>query len=66
MNGLAKNTDDLFGPLSGLMSVSEYTLIGGSALSIQINKRKSEEAKILTSVYGLRTVKKRNRKLTGL
>jgi len=43
MNGLAKNTDDLFGPLSGLMSVSKYTLIGGSALSLQINKRKSED-----------------------
>lgn len=43
MNGLAKNTDLLFTPLSALTSVSEYTLIGGSALSIQINKRKSED-----------------------
>jgi hypothetical protein len=43
MNGLTKNTDDLFEPLSGLKCVNEYTLIGGSALSIQINKRKSED-----------------------
>lgn len=43
MNGLAKNTADLFGPLSGLMCVRDYTLIGGSALSLQINKRKSED-----------------------
>jgi hypothetical protein len=43
MNGLAKNTDLLFGPLSALATISEYTLIGGSALSVQINKRKSED-----------------------
>jgi predicted nucleotidyltransferase component of viral defense system len=43
MKGLAKYTDDLFVPLSGLKSISDYTLIGGSALSLQINKRKSED-----------------------
>lgn len=43
MKGLAKNTDALFGPLSDLKCVKEYTLIGGSALSVQINKRKSED-----------------------
>jgi len=43
MNGLAKNTELLFGPLSALTTISEYTLIGGSALSVQINKRKSED-----------------------
>ena len=43
MNGLATNTDLLFAPLSALTTVSEYTLIGGSALSVQINKRKSED-----------------------
>ncbi len=43
MNGLAKHTDALFVPLSRLNCVNKYTLIGGSALSLQINKRKSED-----------------------
>ncbi len=43
MNGLAKNTDLLFGTLSALPILSDFTLIGGSALSLQINKRKSED-----------------------
>jgi hypothetical protein len=43
MKGLAKNTDALFRPLSDLKCVNGYTLIGGSALTVQINKRKSED-----------------------
>ncbi|MCU0461575.1 MAG: nucleotidyl transferase AbiEii/AbiGii toxin family protein [Bacteroidales bacterium] len=43
MKGLAKHTDDLFVTLSGLKCISDYMLIGGSALSLQINKRKSED-----------------------
>ena len=43
MKGLAKYTNDLFVPLSGLKCISDYILIGGSALSLQINKRKSED-----------------------
>jgi Nucleotidyl transferase AbiEii toxin, Type IV TA system len=43
MKGLAKYTDDLFVPLSCLKCISDYTLIGGSALSLQINKRNSED-----------------------
>jgi predicted nucleotidyltransferase component of viral defense system len=43
MKGLSKYTDNLFVPLSGLKCISVYTLIGGGALSLQINKRKSED-----------------------
>lgn len=43
MKGLTKETNDLFVNLSGLKCISDYTLIGGSALSLQINKRKSED-----------------------
>jgi len=43
MKGLAKNTGALFVPLSHTNCVNKYTLIGGSALSLQINKRKSED-----------------------
>jgi len=43
MKGLTKETDDLFVPLSKLKCINDYTLIGGSALSLQINKRKSED-----------------------
>ena len=43
MKGLTKDTDNLFVPLSKLKCISDYTLIGGSALSLQINKRKSED-----------------------
>jgi len=43
MKGLAKNTGALFVPLAQLNCVNKYTLIGGSALSLQINKRKSED-----------------------
>ena len=41
MKGLTKETDDLFVNMSGLKCISDYTLIGGSALSLQIKKRKS-------------------------
>ena len=43
MKGLTKDTDDLFVPLSDLKCISDYPLIGGSALSLQINKRKSAD-----------------------
>ncbi len=43
MEGLVKNTNEIIEPLSLLQCVSEFTLIGGSALSLQINKRKSED-----------------------
>ena len=43
MQGLAKHTAVVFRSVSKLPCLKEYTLIGGTALSLQINKRKSED-----------------------
>lgn len=43
MEGLAKHTEKIFKALSFLPCFKEYTLIGGTALALQINKRKSED-----------------------
>ncbi|MBN1107686.1 MAG: nucleotidyl transferase AbiEii/AbiGii toxin family protein [Bacteroidales bacterium] len=43
MTGLAKKTAEIIEPLSRLYCLAGYTLTGGTALSLQINKRKSED-----------------------
>jgi len=43
MQGLAKHTESIFRLLSTLNSLKDYTLIGGTALALQISKRKSED-----------------------
>ena len=43
MKGLAKYTERVFRSLSTLSCLKDYTLIGGTALALQINKRKSED-----------------------
>lgn len=43
MQGLAENTNKIFEALSKLNSIKDYILIGGSAISLQINKRISED-----------------------
>jgi predicted nucleotidyltransferase component of viral defense system len=43
MQGLAENTSKIFESLSALNCIKNYTLIGGTALSLQINKRLSED-----------------------
>ena len=43
MQGLAEKTEKLFEKISNLASLKGYTLIGGTALSLQINKRLSED-----------------------
>lgn len=43
MQGLAKHTEKVFRSVSKLFCLHDYTLIGGTALSLQINKRKSED-----------------------
>jgi len=43
MNGLAKQTEKIFQAISLLPCISGYTLIGGTALALQINRRKSED-----------------------
>ena len=43
MNGLTKNTEKIFEAVSLLDCIKEYTLIGGTAISLQICKRLSED-----------------------
>lgn len=43
MQGLAERTNSIFEPFSKLECIREYTLIGGTALSVQISKRLSED-----------------------
>ena len=43
MKGLTTKTDKIFNTLSKLSSVKEFSLIGGTALSLQINHRLSED-----------------------
>jgi hypothetical protein len=43
MQGLTENTNRIFEAISKLNCINGYTLIGGSALSIQIDKRLSED-----------------------
>lgn len=43
MNGLTKNTEKIFEAVSLLDSIKDYTLIGGTAISLQIGKRLSED-----------------------
>lgn len=43
MQGLTDNTNKIFKVLSKLNCINGYTLIGGTAISLQINKRLSED-----------------------
>jgi len=43
MNGLTKNTEKIFEAVSLLDCIKEYILIGGTAISLQIGKRLSED-----------------------
>jgi RNA recognition motif-containing protein len=43
MQGLAKHIERIFRAVSTLPCFRDYTLIGGTALALQINKRKSED-----------------------
>lgn len=43
MKGLTKNTANNIDSISRLKSIVEYTLIGGTALALQIGKRLSED-----------------------
>ena len=43
MNGLTKNTEKIFEAVSLLDCIKDYTLIGGTAISLQIGKRLSED-----------------------
>jgi hypothetical protein len=43
MKGLSVETENIFEKISKLNCIKEYTLIGGTALSLQINNRLSED-----------------------
>ena len=43
MNGLTKKTEKIFEAISLLDCIKDYTLIGGTAISLQIGKRLSED-----------------------
>jgi hypothetical protein len=43
MNGLAPHTEKIFEKVSNLECIKEYTLIGGTALALQSDKRLSED-----------------------
>ena len=43
MKGLAEHTEKIFRQVSEMESIKEYTLIGGTALSLQIGHRLSED-----------------------
>jgi len=43
MKGLTKNTEKIFEAVSLLDCIKDYTLIGGTAISLQIGKRLSED-----------------------
>jgi predicted nucleotidyltransferase component of viral defense system len=43
MNGLAKHTEKIFERISVLDCIKDYTLMGGTALSLQLNHRLSED-----------------------
>lgn len=43
MKGLMEKTEKIFGEVSKLSCIKDYTLIGGTAISLQIGKRFSED-----------------------
>jgi predicted nucleotidyltransferase component of viral defense system len=57
MQGLAKQTAYIFEALSLLHCTKDYTLVGGTALSLQINKRQSEDLDFCIWSKNLRTDK---------
>lgn len=57
MQGLAKRTADIFEAVSLLNCIKDYTLVGGTALSLQINKRMSEDLDFCIWSKNLRTDK---------
>jgi hypothetical protein len=57
MQGLAKNMEKIFESVSLLNCLKGYTLIGGTALSLQINRRLSEDLDFCKWSTNLRTDK---------
>ena len=62
MKGLAEKTANIFDGISKMESIKPYTLVGGTALSLQIGARLSEDLDFMK----WRKVLKRNLRLNGL
>ena len=43
MNGLAPQTSEVFERITRLECIKPFVLVGGTALSLQLNKRQSED-----------------------
>ena len=43
MNGLAPQTSEVFERITRLESIKPFVLVGGTALSLQLDKRQSED-----------------------
>ncbi len=56
MNGLAPQTSQVFDTITRLECIKPYVLVGGTALSIQLNMRLSEDLDFMS------WIKKRNEK----
>jgi len=48
MKGLAPHTSHIFEAVSALECIKPYLLVGGTALSLQINTRQSEDLDFMT------------------
>ena len=59
MKGLSPRTESIFEPISKLKCIEPYTLVGGTALSIQLNTRLSEDLDFMS----WRTSKKEKREV---
>ena len=57
MQGLTEQTNKIFEAVSLLNCIIDYTLIGGSALSLQIGKRLSEDLDFCKWSINLKTDK---------
>jgi len=47
MRGLSKHTEEIFEQISKLECIKNYTLIGGTALALQLGHRLSEDAALM-------------------
>lgn len=54
LNSLPKATKAVFLELSKIKAVNEYTFVGGSALSVYLNHRESEDIDYLNPRYKVR------------
>ena len=54
MNGLAPQTSEVFERITRLNCIRPFVLVGGTALSLQINKRQSEDLDFITSIGAMK------------